>query len=44
MNDETRRQIVYSLLNLFLSLAAAWLATYITNKLLGEPEAKELLS
>jgi hypothetical protein len=39
MQDEDfKRRIVYGLLSLVLSSLAAWLAGYITNKLLGKPE------
>jgi len=31
------------MLNLVLGLVASWLATYITNKILGEPEETKLL-
>lgn len=37
MNYEMKRQIVYGLLSLVLSTLAAWLAAYITRKVLGEP-------
>ena len=42
MDDDLRRRVVYGLLNLALGLAAAWLATYLTNKLLGNPEDPKL--
>lgn len=35
--EELRRKLVHGLISLVLSLAAAWLATYLTNKILGEP-------
>lgn len=43
MNQEQdlRRRLVYGILNLLLSLAAAWLATYLTNKILGLLEQKQ---
>jgi hypothetical protein len=37
MDDDFRRRLVHGLINLALGLAAAWLATYITNKILGSP-------
>ena len=43
MDNDLRRRMVYGLVNLFLGLAAAWLATYITNKILGNPEVQERL-
>ena len=43
MDDDMRRRMVYGLINLFLGLAAAWLATYLTNKILGNPEVREKL-
>ncbi|MGQ9479911.1 hypothetical protein [Chloroflexus sp.] len=39
--EELRRKLIHGLLSLVLSLAAAWLATYLTNKLLGEPPKSE---
>lgn len=38
MEEDLRRKLVYGLLNLALGLAAAWLATYLTNKILGKAE------
>jgi hypothetical protein len=32
--------MVYGMLSLVLSSLAAWLASYLTNKLLGDPEEK----
>jgi hypothetical protein len=43
MDDEMRRRMVHGLINLFLGLAAAWLATYLTNKILGNPEVQRRL-
>jgi hypothetical protein len=44
MNDEIKRQLVYGMLSLVLSAFATWLASYLTNKILGEapqiPEPK----
>lgn len=44
MNDEIKRQLVYGMLSLVLSAFATWLASYLTNKILGEapqiPESK----
>lgn len=42
MDDDLRRRMVHGLISLILSLAAAWLATYITNRILGEPEQTQL--
>lgn len=36
-DDDFKRRIVFGLLSLVLSSLAAWLAGYITNKLLGNP-------
>lgn len=36
MEEDLRRKLVYGLLNLALGLAAAWLATYLTNKIIGK--------
>lgn len=38
MDDDLRRRLVYGLLSLVLSVLAARLAQYLTNKLLGEAE------
>ncbi len=38
MNTDMKRRLVYGALSLILSSLAAWLASYLTNKLLGEPE------
>ncbi|GAB4443670.1 MAG: hypothetical protein OHK0015_44060 [Chloroflexi bacterium OHK40] len=43
MDDDMRRRMVYGLLNLALGLAAAWLATYLTNKILGNPAVQKQL-
>jgi hypothetical protein len=43
MEDDLRRRMVHGLISLALSLAAAWLATYITNKILGEVKEQKLL-
>jgi hypothetical protein len=40
MDDETKRRLVYGLISLLLTTLAAWLATRITNKLLGEPQSE----
>jgi hypothetical protein len=37
MEADLQRKLVHGLISLALSLAAAWLATYLTNRLLGEP-------
>jgi len=44
MNDEMKRRLVYGLLSLVLSALATRLALYITNRILGEPEAQEQLA
>lgn len=38
MDDDLKRRIVHGVLSLVLSSLAAWLAVYLTNKLLGKPE------
>ena len=43
MDDDLRRRMIHGLISLALSLAAAWLATYITNKILGAPEVKQII-
>jgi hypothetical protein len=43
MEDDTRRRMVHGLISLVLSLLAARLALYITNKILGEPQDGRLL-
>jgi hypothetical protein len=43
MDDDLRRRMIHGLINLFLGLLAAWLATYITNKILGNPEVQKRL-
>jgi hypothetical protein len=40
MEDDIKRRMVYGVLSLILSSLAAWLASYLTNKLLGDPEEK----
>ncbi|MEI6776161.1 MAG: hypothetical protein WCK70_04640 [Chloroflexales bacterium] len=44
MEEDFRRRLIKGALNLVFSLAASWLATYITNKILGEPEETKQLS
>jgi hypothetical protein len=34
---DLKRQLLYGILNLVLGIIAAWLATYLTNKILGQP-------
>lgn len=41
MEDDMRRRMVHGLINLALGLAAAWLATYLTNKILGSPQVQK---
>jgi hypothetical protein len=43
MEEDLRRRMVHGLISLALSLAAAWIATYLTNRILGEPEQPKLL-
>ena len=42
MEEDIRRRLLQGALNLVLGLLATWLATYITNKILGEPEDTKL--
>lgn len=42
MDSDFKRRLVYGLLSLILSSLAAWLASYLTRKLLGEPEEQQL--
>lgn len=42
MDDDLKRRLVYGILSLVLSSLAAWLASYLTKKILGEPEKKQL--
>lgn len=44
MEDDLRRRFVYGIINLVLGLAAARIATYLTNKILGAPapQSKQL--
>lgn len=35
--------MIHGLINLALGLAAAWLATYLTNKILGSPAVQKRL-
>lgn len=44
MDDDFKRRLVYGLLSLVLSSLAAWLARYLTNKILGEPPAENQLA
>jgi hypothetical protein len=41
LEDDLRRRMIHGLINLALGLAAAWLATYLTNKILGNPEVQK---
>jgi hypothetical protein len=43
MDDDMQRRFVSGMINLLLGLAAAWLATYITNKILGDPKLQKKL-
>jgi hypothetical protein len=44
LNDDLQRRIVYGLLSLVLGIAAAQLAQYLTDKILGPaPEGSKLL-
>jgi len=44
MDYDTKRRLLYGLLSLVLSALATRLALYITNRILGEPEAQEQLA
>ncbi len=35
---DLKRRLVHGMLNLVLGALAAWLANYLTNKILGEPD------
>ncbi len=37
-DTDLKRQLVYGALSLALGALASWLARYLTNKILGEPE------
>lgn len=37
MDDDLKRRVVYGVISLVLTSLAAWLATYLTNRILGEP-------
>jgi hypothetical protein len=39
MNDDTKRRLLFGLLSLMLGALATRLALFLTNKILGEPEA-----
>jgi hypothetical protein len=39
MDDEMKRKLLYGMLSIVLSALATRLALYLTNKILGEPEA-----
>jgi hypothetical protein len=39
MDDEMKRRLLYGMLSIVLSALATRLALYLTNKILGEPEA-----
>lgn len=43
MDEDLRRRLVYGLLNLLLGLLAAWLATYLTNKILSAMDSQKKL-
>jgi hypothetical protein len=43
MNEDLKRRLVYGLISLALSLLAARLAVYLTDKILGKQES-DLLS
>jgi energy-converting hydrogenase Eha subunit A len=38
MDGDMKRRIVHGMLSLVLGSLAAWLSTYLTNKILGEPD------
>ena len=37
-DEDVKRRLVYGLISLVLTTAATWLASYLTNKILGKPE------
>jgi hypothetical protein len=37
MNEDIKRRMVHGMLSLVLGSLAAWLSSYLTNKILGEP-------
>ena len=39
MNDDTKRRLLFGLLSLMLGMLATRLALFLTNKILGDPEA-----
>ncbi|HEY3229198.1 MAG TPA: hypothetical protein VGJ87_08260 [Roseiflexaceae bacterium] len=39
MDDEMKRRLLYGMLSIVLSALATRFALYLTNKILGEPEA-----
>jgi hypothetical protein len=41
MEEDLKRRVVYGILSLVLSTLAAWLASYLTKKILGEPAAND---
>ncbi len=40
---DLKRQLVHGMLSLVLGALAAWAANYLTKKILGEPEEKQLM-
>lgn len=44
MDVDFKRRLVYGILSLVLSSLAAWLAAYLTKKILGEPEEEKQIS
>ncbi len=41
MDTNLKRRLVYGVVSLVLTSIAAWLATYITNKILGKPDENQ---
>ncbi len=44
MDVDLRRRIVYGLISLVLTSLAAWLAGYITRKILGDSDKEQQLA
>jgi hypothetical protein len=38
---DLKRQLVHGMLNLVLGALAAWVANYLTNKILGDPSEQD---
>lgn len=44
MDDDFKRRLVYGMLSLILSSLAAWLAKYLTDKILGDSSDKQQIA